>query len=146
MAIPGIKGVENGEGFRLKELPGSLAHDGIAPDGKGGFKRLSNHAGGLEGGMTNGEEVLLTAVMKPIPTLRKPLPSVDITTGGAVSAHRERGDTCAVPAACVVAEAMAAWVVAAAVTEQFGGDRIDDLRRRFKDYVGEAGRFLHGTD
>jgi chorismate synthase len=146
MVIPGVKGVEIGEGFRLGGLPGSLAHDGIAVDGKGGFKRLSNHAGGLEGGMTNGEEVLLTAVMKPIPTLRKPLPSVDVTTGEAVSAHRERGDTCAVPAACVVAEAMAAWVIAAAVTEQFGGDRVDDLRRRFKDYVREAGGFLHGTD
>ncbi len=146
MAIPGVKGVEIGEGFRLKELPGSLAHDGIAPDGTGGFKRISNNAGGLEGGMTNGEEVLLKAVMKPIPTLRKPLPSVDVTTGETVSAHRERGDTCAVPAACVVAEAMAAWIFAAAVTEQFGGDRIDDLRHRFKDYATEAGRFLHERD
>ncbi|MFP4481185.1 MAG: chorismate synthase [Thermovirgaceae bacterium] len=146
MAIPGIKGVEIGDGFRLAGLPGSLAHDAIFPDGRGGLERRSNHAGGLEGGMANGEEVLLKAVMKPIPTLRKPLPSVDVTTGETVSAHRERGDVCAVPAACVVAEAMVAWIIAAAVTEQFGGDRMEDLRRRFNDYVSEAGRFPHGRD
>ncbi len=146
MAIPGIKGVETGEGFRLAELPGSAAHDGIFPDGKGGIKRVSNHAGGLEGGMTNGEELIIRAAMKPIPTLRKPLPSVNLSDGKALSAHKERGDACAVPAACVVGEAMVSWVIAAAVKEQFGGDRIDELKERFETYRARGRSVCHGTD
>ena len=133
MAIPAIKGVEVGDGFRLGSVPGSLAHDEIVPcDGRA--KRLTNRAGGMEGGMTNGEDVLLQAVMKPIPTLRKPLRSLDIATGRETTAHFERSDVCAVPAACVVGEAMAAWVAAGAVLEQFGGDIMDELQDRMADY------------
>lgn len=145
MAIPAIKGVEVGEGFRLGAVPGSLAHDEIVLRG-GQPSRLTNRAGGLEGGMTNGEEVLLHAVMKPIPTLRKPLRSLDISTGKSTSAHFERSDVCAVPAACVVGEAMAAWAAACAVSEQFGGDILDELQERFVDYRQRVEAFLpHDT-
>ncbi|MDO9508332.1 MAG: chorismate synthase [Thermovirgaceae bacterium] len=146
MGIPGIKGVEVGEGFRLGGVPGSMAHDEIVLR-RGQPVRLSNRAGGLEGGMTNGEEVLLHAVMKPIPTLRKPLRSVDISTGKETSAHFERSDVCAVPAACVVGEAMAAWVAACAVSEQFGGDILDELQQRFADYRQRVEDFVpHGAE
>lgn len=141
MAIPAIKGVEVGDGFRLGSVPGSLAHDEIVPCG-GRPKRLTNRAGGLEGGMTNGEEILLQAVMKPIPTLRKPLRSLDIATGLGTTAHFERSDVCAVPAACVVGEAMAAWIAAGAVMEQFGGDIMDELEDRVVDYRQRVERFL----
>lgn len=146
MSIPGIKGVEVGEGFRLGEIPGSMAHDEIVLR-RGRPVRLSNRAGGLEGGMTNGEEVLLHAVMKPIPTLRKPLRSVDIANGGETAANCERSDVCAVPAACVVGEAMTAWVAACAVSEQFGGDILSELQQRFADYRGRAEGFIpHGPE
>ncbi len=141
MSIPGIKGVEVGEGFRLGGIPGSMAHDEIGLR-RGRPVRLSNRAGGLEGGMTNGEEILLHAVMKPIPTLRKPLRSVDIATGGKATANCERGDVCAVPAACVVGEAMTAWVAACAVSEQFGGDTLGELQKRFADYGKRAESFV----
>jgi len=141
MSIPGIKGVEVGEGFRLGQTPGSMAHDEIVLR-RGRPVRLSNRAGGLEGGMTNGEEVLLHAVMKPIPTLRKPLRSVDIAAGRETVANCERGDVCAVPAACVVGEAMAAWMGACAVSEQFGGDTLSELQQRFADYRGGAEGFV----
>lgn len=141
MGIPGIKGVEVGEGFRLGRIPGSMAHDEIVLR-RGRPVRLSNRAGGLEGGMTNGEEVLLHAVMKPIPTLRKPLRSVDIATGRETTANCERSDVCAVPAACVVGEAMAAWVAAGAVSEQFGGDLLSELQQRFADYCRRTEGFV----
>jgi chorismate synthase len=144
MSIPGIKGVEAGEGFRLSRLPGSRAHDEIAlRDGKPA--RMTNRAGGLEGGMTNGEDVLLAAAMKPIPTLRRPLRSVDLATGLETSAHFERSDACAVPAACVVGEAMAAWVAASAVMEQFGGDTLGETVARVTAYRQRVGSFFHGT-
>jgi chorismate synthase len=144
MSIPGIKGVEAGEGFRLSRLPGSRAHDEIVlRDGKP--TRMTNRAGGLEGGMTNGEDVLLGAAMKPIPTLRRPLRSVDIATGLETSAHFERSDACAVPAACVVGEAMAAWVSACAVMEQFGGDTLEETTARMTVYRQRVGSVFHGT-
>lgn len=144
MSIPGIKGVEAGEGFRLSRLPGSRAHDEIIMrDGKPA--RMTNRAGGLEGGMTNGEDVLLGAAMKPIPTLRRSLRSVDIATGLETSAHFERSDACAVPAACVVGEAMAAWVAAGAVMEQFGGDTLEEAVARVAAYRQKVGSFFHGT-
>ena len=143
MSIPGIKGVEVGEGFRLAGLPGSRVHDEIFP-GRCGPVRMSNRAGGLEGGMTNGEDVILRAAMKPIPTLRRPLRSVDLLTGQEREAHAERSDVCAVPAACVVGEAMAAWVAASALAEQFGGDVMADLAQRVEDYRNRMGRTFHG--
>jgi chorismate synthase len=144
MSIPGIKGVEVGEGFRLARLPGSLAHDEIVLR-NGKPVRSTNRAGGLEGGMTNGEDVLIGAAMKPIPTLRNPLRSVDFASGLEASAHFERSDACAVPAACVVGEAMAAWVAAGAVMEQFGGDTLEESVERMAAYRKRVGGFFDGT-
>ncbi|MBQ8698822.1 MAG: chorismate synthase [Schwartzia sp.] len=127
MSIQAVKGVEIGEGFGYAELPGSLAHDEMFYDESGRVVRKTNHAGGLEGGMTNGEAIVVRAVMKPIPTLMTPLHSVDIAAREAVLASKERSDVCAVPAASVVGEAMAALTLASAVTEKFGGDSMRDL-------------------
>jgi chorismate synthase len=141
MAIPAVKGVEVGLGFRLAEVDGSQAQDEIVAEG--GLRRRTNRAGGLEGGMTNGEEILLRAAMKPIPTRRRPLASVDIRDGRARSAHVERGDVCAVPAAVVVAEALTAWTVAQALAEQFGGDQASELRERVTAFR-RKGEPFHG--
>ena len=127
MSIQAVKGVEIGEGFGYAELLGSLAHDEMFYDESGRVVRKTNHAGGLEGGMTNGEAIVVRAVMKPIPTLMTPLHSVDIAAREAVLASKERSDVCAVPAASVVGEAMAALTLASAVTEKFGGDSMRDL-------------------
>ena len=127
MSIQAIKGVEIGEGFGYAALPGSRAHDEMFYDEAGRVVRKTNHAGGLEGGMTNGEPIVVRAVMKPIPTLMQPLHSVDIATKEAVLASKERSDVCAVSAASVVGEAMTALALAAAVTEKFGGDSMRDL-------------------
>ena len=98
---------------------------------EGSYRRGSNNAGGLEGGVTNGEPVVIRATMKPIPTLRKPLRSVDMRTKEPMDAHFERSDACAVPAASVVGEAMAALVLADAFLEKFGGDSVEEIRKRF---------------
>jgi len=143
MSIPAIKGVEIGKGFQLADMPGSEVHDEIMPFGKG-WKHTSNNAGGIEGGMTNGEEVLVSVAMKPIPTLKKPLSSLDIETGEAVQAAFERSDTCAVPAACIVGEAMMAWVLISAITEQFGGDTVTEVSQRWKDYIAGTKGFING--
>jgi chorismate synthase len=140
-SIQAIKGVGFGDGFELAELPGSGAHDEIFPGGAGpttsfGFHRETNHAGGIEGGMTNGETVVIKGAMKPLPTLTKPLRSVDIATGGEASALKERTDSCTVPAAAVVAEAMTAIVFADAYLEKFGGDNIKDTRAALSAYSG----------
>ncbi len=134
MSIQAIKGVEIGEGFGYAELPGSLAHDEMFYDEAGHVVRETNHAGGLEGGMTNGEPIILRAVMKPIPTLMKPLHSIDIATKQPVLASKERSDVCAVSAASVVGEAMTALVIAAAVVEKFGGDSMRDLLDAVRAY------------
>jgi chorismate synthase len=120
LSIHAIKGVEFGLGFKVAARPGFEAHDTFLP----GFQRGGNLAGGLEGGMTNGEPVVVRAAMKPISTMPRPLPSLDFSTGEAVQAHFERADACAVPAAGVVAEAMVAWVLAEACLEKFGGDSL----------------------
>lgn len=127
MAIQAIKGVEIGAGFQCGELPGSQIHDEMFLDGAGNVYRRTNRAGGLEGGMSNGEEIVVRACMKPIPTLMKPLNSVDIASNQAVLACKERSDVCAVSAASVVGEAMAALVIAGAVLDKFGGDAMCDL-------------------
>lgn len=130
MSIPAVKGVEIGLGFEAARRHGSAVHDEIFWDG--GYRRKTNNAGGLEGGMTNGEPVVLRCAMKPIPTLIKPLASVDIRTKEAVSAAAERSDCCAVPAAAVVGEAMAALTIAAAVCEQYGGSTLEEVLKRWK--------------
>ncbi|MBI4897159.1 MAG: chorismate synthase [Actinobacteria bacterium] len=134
-SIQAIKGVGFGDGFDLTGIPGSQAHDEMFPGGgEWGFHRTSNHAGGIEGGMTNGETVVIKGAMKPLPTLTKPLQSVDIATGEAVQALRERTDSCTVPAAGVVAEAMAALVFADAYLEKFGGDNVADTQASVAAY------------
>ncbi len=130
LGIPAIKAVAVGAGMQASDTPGSEYHDAIvrADDGASWpFTRPTNRAGGIEGGITNGEPVVVRLVMKPIPTLTRPLPSVDVRTGEATEAHAERSDVCAVPAAGVVAEAMLALVLASAVCEKFGGDCMADL-------------------
>ncbi len=134
MSIPAIKGVGIGEGFALADLPGSAAHDEIVFVAGEGLSRTSNHAGGIEGGMTNGEPIVVRAAMKPIPTLTRALRSVDIDTFDAVEAARERSDVCAVPAAAVVAEAEVALVLASAITAKFGADCLDDILRAIESY------------
>jgi chorismate synthase len=138
MSIPAVKGVEIGLGFGAARRPGSEVHDPILPapedPAAGGFRRASNHAGGLEGGMTTGEPLVVRAAMKPIATLMTPLPSVDLTTGAPAQAQSERSDVTAVPAMGVIAEALVALVLADAVLEKFGGDSLAELRRNVEGY------------
>ena len=126
-SIQAVKGIGLGEGFALAAKPGSKAHDEIFHSEERGFFRETNHSGGLEGGMTTGETLIVTAAMKPLPTLTKPLRSVDIATHEPAEALRERTDSCTVPAAGVVGEAMVAFVLADAYRRKFGGDHIDDV-------------------
>jgi chorismate synthase len=130
MSIQAIKGVEIGLGFENARTPGTRAHDPIVP-GEDGPRRSSNRAGGLEGGVTNGEPLVVRAAMKPISTTLTPMPSVDVRTGEASQAIYQRSDICAVPAASVVGEAMVAYVVAEAFLEKFGGDSVSEIRERF---------------
>ena len=134
MSIPAFKGVEIGQGRFAASHPGSMVHDQIEPLEKGFVHRLSNNAGGLEGGMTNGEPLLIKGYMKPIPTLMKPLSSVDLETGEKAVAAAERSDTTAVPAAGVVAEAMVKWVIAEAVLDKFSSDNMSDLEASVNQY------------
>jgi chorismate synthase len=135
MSIQAVKGVEIGAGFAAASLPGSLVHDEISYADARGYYRLSNRAGGIEGGITNGEPLVLRAAMKPIPTLYKPLQSVDMDGHQPFAAAVERSDTCAVPAAAVVAEAVAAWEVACAFREKFGGDSLAEIKSNYESYL-----------
>ncbi|MHB8059017.1 MAG: chorismate synthase [Desulfuromonadaceae bacterium] len=132
MSIQAIKGVEVGIGFDAARRPGSRVHDEIFY--KDGYRRYSNNAGGIEGGMSNGEPIVVRAAMKPIPTLYTPLRSVDMITHEPFEATVERSDTCAVPAALVVAEAVVAIELANAMLEKFGGDSIFEIRRNLAGY------------
>ncbi|MBS3957643.1 MAG: chorismate synthase [Clostridiales bacterium] len=127
MSIPAIKGVEIGDGFAAAARPGSQVHDEIVWDPHDGFVRRTNRAGGIEGGMTNGAPVVVRAAMKPIPTLMRPLASVDLRTHEPVDASTERSDVCAVPAAAVVGEAEVAFVLARAYTEMFSSSCLADM-------------------
>ncbi len=127
LSIPAIKGVEFGDGFAAAARPGSLVHDPIVYEPGRGIVRPTNRAGGLEGGMTNGEPVVVRAAMKPIPTLMRPLPSVDLDTLEPVDAAKERSDVCAVPAAAVVGEAEVAMVLADAYQQAFGGRNLEEM-------------------
>jgi chorismate synthase len=125
-----------GEGIEASRLPGSAVHDEICYDAeRGRFTRKSNHAGGLEGGVSNGEDIVVRGYAKPISTLRRPLESVTLATRETVKAAYERSDVCAVPAAGVVGEAMVALVLARAFLEKFGGDSLAETRRNFDGYL-----------
>jgi chorismate synthase len=138
MSIPAVKGVEVGLGSAAAALRGSEVHDAIgrgAAPAAGGFVRATNRAGGLEGGMTTGELLVLRAAMKPLSTLLRPLPTVDMTTGRPSKAQAERSDVTAVPALGVIAEAMTALVLADALLEKFGGDTLGDVRASVDQYL-----------
>ncbi len=140
MSVPAIKAVEIGDGVLMGQLPGSEAHDEIYYSKKrgqrtGGFYRKTNHAGGIEGGMSNGEDIIMRATMKPIPTLGKPLRSVNIRTKKASAATLERSDVCAVPAASVIVRAVVALEIANAMIEKFSGDTVEEMRRNLDGYL-----------
>jgi chorismate synthase len=160
MSIPAVKGVEIGMGFAAARRPGSEVHDpisgpgappdpsvrpGQAPlpplsgDRRGGFRRSTNNAGGLEGGITTGEPVVVRVAMKPISTLMSPLRTVDLSSGEPASAQSERSDVTAVPALGVIAEAMVALALADAMLEKFGGDSLGEMRRNYHAYVSSLG-------
>lgn len=135
MSIPGVKGVEIGIGFNMKGLPGSRVHDPIYYKKHVGFYRKTNRCGGLEGGITNGDPIILRAVMKPIATLGKPLSSIDIKTKKKTKASIQRSDVCVVPSAGVIGEAMTAIVLVNEFLEKFGGDNIKDTKAAYRQYI-----------
>ena len=135
MGIQAIKGVEIGDGFRTATRRGSIAHDEIERGPDGAIHRRTDRAGGTEGGMSNGEILRVSVAMKPISTVPKALDTIDVKTGEAAKAINQRSDVCAVPAAGVVAEAMAALVLAEAVLEKFGGDSVQETRRNYESYM-----------
>ena len=145
-SIQAIKGVSIGDGFAIAGLPGSQAHDEIFYSAERGYYRETNRAGGLEGGMTNGLPLIVRGAMKPLPTLTKPLRSVDTETHEPAQALRERTDSCTVPAAGVVGEAMVALVLADAYRRKFGGDHIDDVLQAVGAYEERIGWRSVGRD
>ncbi|MGZ3407243.1 MAG: chorismate synthase [Polyangia bacterium] len=140
MSIQAMKGVEIGAGFGAAATRGSALFDPILHDGKK-FTRPTNNMGGVEGGITNGEPVIARAAMKPIPTLARPLPSVDLATKQPFDAQKERTDSCAVPAAAVVAEAALAFVLADALIDKLGGDTMDELLRSLEAYRADLAKY-----
>jgi chorismate synthase len=135
LSLNAIKGVEVGLGFELAERPGSSAHDAFYPSGDGTRTEYrTNRSGGIDGGMTTGQPIVVRAAMKPLATLMKPLESVDLRTGEATRAHIERSDVCAVPSAAVIGESLLALVLAAAVLEKFGGDTIEEIAERVRTW------------
>jgi chorismate synthase len=141
MSIPSAKGVEIGGGFALAALPGSRVHDVVRYDADTGWRHLTNHAGGIEGGISNGEPIVARVAVKPIPTLAHPLPSADVRTGENIEATRyERSDVCVVPAAGVVGEAMLAVALTGAWLEKFGGDSLSEVRRNCEAYLATLRR------
>jgi chorismate synthase len=139
LSIQAVKAVSLGDGLEVAGLPGSQAHDEIFYDEERGFYRETNRSGGVEGGMTTGDPLVVRAAMKPLPTLTKPLRSVDIATHAPAEALRERTDSCTVPAAGVVGEAMVAFVLADAYRRKFGGDHIDDVLQAVDAYRERIG-------
>ncbi|TEU18020.1 MAG: chorismate synthase [Dehalococcoidia bacterium] len=140
MSINAVKGVEIGAGFALAGLKGSQAHDVIEPNPRSKAKWLpwqhaTNYAGGIEGGISNGEDIIVRAAVKPIATLANPLPSVDLRSGEVAKAHYERSDICVIPAAGVIAEAMLATVLADACLEKFGGDNLKETLANYRNYL-----------
>jgi chorismate synthase len=145
-SIPAIKAVETGDGFELAAARGSAAHDEIFHDDGRGLFRKTNRAGGIEGGISNGEPVVLRAAMKPIPTLGRPLATVDMADMRAAEAFKERADVCAVPAATVVAEAVVALELASAAEDKFGRDSLAEIRRNMDGYLEQISAFWKRRD
>lgn len=141
VSINAFKGCEIGIGFEAAKLRGSKVHDEIMYNEEQGFYRATNRLGGFEGGMTTGEQIVVRGVMKPIPTLYKPLQSVDIDTKEAFTAQVERSDACAVPAASVVMESVVVWEVAKAFLEKFGGDSIEEIRANLNNYLAQVEKY-----
>lgn len=135
MGVQAIKGVEIGDGFLEAMRPGSQAHDEMVPGDDGHIDRLTNRAGGIEGGMSNGQPIRVRAAMKPIPSIPKALRTVDVATGEAAQAINQRSDSTAVPAAAVVVEAMVRLTLARELLEKFGGDSVDETRRNLEGYL-----------
>ena len=135
LSLQSVKAVEFGLGTKLAETPGSKAHDEIVYEKGKGYKHLTNRAGGIEGGMSNGEEIVVRATMKPISTLRRPLKSVNMKTKGEEKADFERSDICSVPAGGVIGEAIVAFEIADAFLEKFGGDSLHETSRNYKGYL-----------
>jgi chorismate synthase len=154
MSINAVKGVEIGHGFSNTRRPGREVHDVVvpAPDDARRFRQTSNEAGGIEGGMSNGNPIVVHVAIKPIATMTEPLPSVDINTGKVIEAPYHRSDICQVPPACVIGEAMMAQVLALTVLEKFGGDHISETRRNLDGYIashqefGQPGSSAGGDD
>ena len=141
LSMNAFKGVEIGDGFSGAALTGRGYHDVVLPQDAWGdrpWRRQTNHAGGIEGGISNGEDLVVRVAVKPIATLAHPLPSADLTTGERVEAHFERSDVCVVPAAGVIVEAMLALVLADAILEKFGGDALSETRRNMQAFLGTA--------
>jgi chorismate synthase len=136
LSIQAIKGVEIGDAFHQARARGSVAHDEMVPTADG-VRRLTDRAGGLEGGMSTGQALRVRAAMKPISSLNRALSTVDVSTGGPATAINQRSDVCAVPAAAVVAEAMTALVLAEVAIEKFGGDSLAELRRNVAGYLDQ---------
>ncbi|MGB9809960.1 MAG: chorismate synthase, partial [Caldanaerobacter sp.] len=134
MSVQGIKGVEFGLGFEASKLPGSMVHDEIYYEKDRGFYRKTNNAGGIEGGISNGSPIVIRAAMKPIPTLLKPLDSVDMITKEKTKAAYERSDVTAVEAAACVIEAVCAWAIADECLKKFGGDSMEEVKRNYEAY------------
>jgi len=141
VCVPAMKGVEIGLGFAAARRPGSRVHDAIREGRDGRLRRPSNNAGGIEGGMSNGQPIVVRAAMKPLSTLRRPLESVDLERGGRKDAHFERSDITAVPAAAVICEAVVAIVLAQAFREKFGGDSMAEVRRNVDGYYAQLSRY-----
>lgn len=142
MGVQAIKGVEIGDGFETASRRGSQAHDELERDVAGVTSRSTDRAGGIEGGMSNGEVIVVRAAMKPISTVPRALATIDVSTGEAAKAHHQRSDVCAVPAAGVVVEAMVALVVANAVLEKFGGDSVAETKRNLESYLANIPEVL----
>ncbi len=145
MGIQAIKGVEVGDGFETARRRGSEAHDEIAVGESGLVERLTDRAGGIEGGMSNGEIIRVRAAMKPISTVPRALRTIDVATGDEAKAHHQRSDVCAVPAAGVVAEAMVALTIANAVLEKFGGDSVAETARNLESYLAHIPETLRSN-
>jgi chorismate synthase len=141
MGIPAVKGVEIGSGFSLASAKGSQAQDIIEPSPEGVtplLSRTTNRAGGIEGGISNGQPIVVRAAVKPIATLGKPLPTIDLQTGEKAEAHYERSDICVVPAAGVIGEAVVAIVLTNAMLDKFGGDHLKETLANYKNYISSA--------